>query len=134
MSKTFRTDLSLLLLRVSTGSLMFLHGLYKLQNGHDKIGSMLVSAGLPEYIKYGVPVGEVVAPILMILGFFTVPSALIIAFTMMASIYLVFWDKLFTLSQNGGWVIELNALYLVACLAIALMGPGKFSLGKGKLS
>ena len=134
MSKSFRTDLALLLTRVATGGLMLLHGYYKIINGHDKIGSLLVSAGLPEFIKYGVPVGEVIAPILLIFGFLSIPSALIIAFTMITSIYLVFWDKLFTLNQTGGWIIELNVLFLVSSLTIALIGPGKFALGKGKLS
>jgi putative oxidoreductase len=42
---------------------------------------MLVEKGLPGFIAYGVLIGEVVAPILII-RVFTRPAALVLAFTM----------------------------------------------------
>lgn len=134
MSQSLRFDFSMLLLRLSVGGLMLLHGLAKLQHGHDVIAQMLAGAGLPTFLQYGVPVGEVIAPIFVMLGLFTMPSALIIAFTMIFSIFLAFGDRLFTLNQTGGWIVELNVLFLVGALVIALLGAGRFALGRGKLA
>jgi putative oxidoreductase len=46
---------------------------------------LLVEKGLPGFIAYGVLIGEVVAPILIILGFLTRPAALVLAFTMVVA-------------------------------------------------
>jgi len=47
---------------------------------------------------------------------------------MVMSIYLVFADKLFTLNQVGGWVAELNALFLFSSLAIFFHGAGRYAM------
>jgi putative oxidoreductase len=36
------------------------------------------------------------------------------------------WTKV---TANGGWRLELQALFLFGALAISLMGAGRFSLG-----
>lgn len=132
MKQGMKFDLAMLLLRLTVGGLMLLHGIAKLQHGHEAIGGMLSRAGLPTFLQYGVPVGEVIAPILVILGILTVPSALVIAFTMVFSIFLAFGNNLFSLNQTGGWIVELNILFLVGAIVIALLGAGKFALGSGK--
>ena len=75
-------DAGKLLLRLAVGGLMLFHGLHKLIDGVDGISGMLVAKGLPGFIAYGVLVGEVVAPCLLILGVLTRPAALVLAFTM----------------------------------------------------
>lgn len=117
-----------LLTRLGVGGLMLFHGVHKLIHGHEFIQTKLAEAGLPEFLTWGVPVGEVLAPILIIVGLATRTSALIVAFTMIMSIYLVFAGQLFSLNQVGGWVAELNALFLLSSLAIFFHGPGKLSL------
>ena len=37
---------------------------------------------------------------------------------------------LFKLADSGGYALELQALYLVVALALALMGPGRFSVNE----
>ncbi len=132
MNEANQSDLGKFILRVSVGGMMLLHGISKLQNGTSGIGDMLSGAGLPSFIQYGAIVGEVVAPVLLILGILTIPSALLIAFTMVVAVGLAHSADIFALGRGGGWAVELQALYFFASIAIALMGSGRYSLGKGR--
>lgn len=71
------TDLGILILRLSVGILMLLHGIAKLSHGAEGIEQMLAASGLPSFIAYGVYVGEVIAPLLIILGLGTRAAAAI---------------------------------------------------------
>ena len=117
-----------LLLRVTIAGLMLFHGVAKLQNGVSPIEEMLSAEGLPTFIAYGVYVGEVVVPILMIIGIFTRVSAIVFAFNMLVAILLAHQNEIFALGMYGEWAIELQLLYLVGGLVIALIGPGRFSV------
>lgn len=111
---------------------MILHGIHKLIHGHDFIINQLSSKGLPTWLWLGVPVGEVIAPLLLILGIATRVSGTIIAFTMFMSIFLVKGMAGFGIDPgSGGLNAELNILYFVSALAIAFIGPGKIRLVKG---
>ncbi|HBM08808.1 MAG TPA: GntR family transcriptional regulator, partial [Pseudomonas sp.] len=81
-------DLGKLVLRVSVGVLILLHGIFKLQNGVDGIAGMLGNNGLPAFLAYGVYIGEVVGPALVILGVFTRIGALLIAGNMLVAFLL----------------------------------------------
>lgn len=125
-------NIGLLLLRVSLGGLFFLHGINKLQNGVEGMKGMLTSNGLPAVMAYGVYVGEVLAPILIILGIATRPAALTIAFTMVVAIYVAHGDNMFALGKHGESAIELPLLYLCGALTLVFTGSGKFGLRRGK--
>jgi putative oxidoreductase len=131
MAKELNSDLGKLLLRISIGGLMVFHGLSKLYHGHDFIKKMLTSKNFPEYLWLGVPLGEVIAPICILLGVFTRISSLLIAFTMLMTFYLVHGMEGFTLSQTGGIKVELNLFYLITSLALFFLGTGKYSVYKG---
>ena len=122
-------DLGKLLLRVGLGVLILLHGIAKVMNGIDPILAGVQAAGLPREFGYLVYVGEVVAPLLLIVGFLTRPAALIIAINMAFAVYLVHAAQLFTLTKQGGWALELQGIYFLAAVAIALLGAGRFSVG-----
>lgn len=128
MGKFRNDDLGILLLRLGVGGLMIFHGIHKVLHGHDFVRTKLAEVGLPEFIALGVPVGEVLAPVLLILGLMTRLSALTIAFTMVMSIVLAFSDRLWTLNQFGGWAPELNVLFLLGSLAIFFMGAGRYAV------
>lgn len=123
------TDLGKLVLRVVLGVLVLFHGVSKLIHGPGFVTDVLAHAGLPTVLAYGVYVGEVVAPILLILGFWTRVGALIIAINMIVALALVHLAQLTSLADTGGWALELQGMYLAAALAIALMGAGRFSMG-----
>ncbi len=122
-------DFGKLLLRLAVGGLMLYHGLHKLIGGVDGISAMLVAKGLPGFIAYGVLVGEVVAPILLILGILTRPAALVLAFTMIVAWLMVGLGETAALEKTGAWAIESLVYFFVAALAIAFMGAGKYALG-----
>ena len=86
---------------------------------------MLSSAGLPAFIAYGVLVGEVVAPLLVLANIMVVPAALAMAFNMVFAVALAHTSQFFTLGKSGGWALELEGLYFFGSLAIALMAPPK---------
>ena len=122
-------NLGKLILRVSVAGLMLLHGIHKLIHGIGGVKHLMGQSGLPQVLSYGVYVGEIVAPVLMILGIYSRISGLLVAFTMLISIYVAFPGNLLQLTKHGGLAIELNLLYLVGALAVTMIGPGKFRLG-----
>ena len=118
-----------LLLRVSLGALMLFHGFKKYSVGTAGIKGLIITAGFPEVLAYGVYVGEIIVPCLLILGLLTRFSALIFSFTMAFAIYLVYSQGLFALdAKTGGLVIELPLLYLLGALSLSFLGAGKYSL------
>jgi putative oxidoreductase len=36
----------------------------------------------------------------------------------------------FKISEHGGWAIELQAIYLMAAIALVLMGAGRFAINE----
>lgn len=126
-------DFGKLLLRLAVGGLMLFHGLHKLFAGIDGISAMLVAKGFPGFIAYGVLVGEVVAPVLIILGVLTRLSALVLAFTMVVAWLMVAMGKTFALDAVGAWAIESIVYYFIGGMAIAFLGAGKYALAKGSV-
>jgi len=123
------TDLGKLVLRVVLGVLILFHGVSKLIHGPGFIVDALAHAGMPTVLAYGVYVGEVVAPVLLLLGFWTRVGALIILVNMIVALALVHMSQLTSLADTGGWALELQGMYLGTALAIALLGAGRFSMG-----
>lgn len=123
-------DLGLLILRISTGGLMLLHGIAKLQHGAGMIESMVIDAGLPSFIAYGVYVGEVIAPLLILLGVATRGAAVVFAGNCFVAALLAHSQEIFTLGAQGGWAVELLGLYFFGALALVFTGGGKYALSK----
>ena len=123
-------DLGRLLLRIFLGVCILLHGIAKLQGGVDGIGQALTAHGLPAFVKYGVYVGELIAPIMVLIGFYSRIGAVLIAINMLFAIGLVHMAELFKLGEQGGWALEMQGMYLVTAIALALMGPGRFSINE----
>jgi putative oxidoreductase len=129
--KLFKNDdLGKLILRLVVGVLMLFHGVAKLLNpGSLKyIGSQLAGIGLPQFIAYGVFLGEVVAPLMVILGVYSRIGGLLMAGNMVFAIVLVHTGELFMRTQHGGWALELQGLYLFGALAILFLGSGSMAL------
>ncbi|WP_038216409.1 DoxX family protein [Xenophilus azovorans] len=122
-------DLGKLILRVALGVLILLHGIAKLSKGVDGIGGMLSSHGLPAILAYLVYVGEVVAPVLLIVGLFTRPAAWVVAANMLVAIWLVHMKDLGALNNQGGWALELQGMFLFSAIAVAFLGGGRLGIG-----
>lgn len=122
-------DAGKLVLRVALGVLVLLHGIAKIIGGPGFILGLVAKAGLPTVLGYGVYIGEVVAPLLLIIGLFTRVAALIVFVNMLVAIGLVHMGELGQLSKTGGWALELQGMYLFGALAVALLGAGRYSVG-----
>lgn len=121
-------DLGKLIVRLTLGGLLLFHGIAKLLNGIGFIEGQLASHGLPTILAYGVYIGEIIAPLMVILGYQTRIGALIIVFNMIVAIALVHGHQLLTLSSNGGWALELQGFFLFTALALIFLGPGRYKL------
>lgn len=128
-------NLGKLVLRLSVGGMLLTHGISKIQTFESTLAWIqgVVSAlGLPEFMAYGVFLGEVVAPVLLILGVLPRLSSLAIMATMSVAILSHTIGEngkaLFSLGDFGGWNYELQGLYLFGALAIFIMGSGKIAL------
>ena len=124
-------DLGKLLLRLSVGFILFLHGLGKIESGIGGTMGLLEGNGFPGWLAYGAYLGEFAAPLLLMLGKFTRPAGLVLAFNMLMTIVTAHMDIAFQRNEYGGWLIELNVLLMMGGIATALLGAGKYSLSKG---
>jgi putative oxidoreductase len=122
-------DLGKLILRGALAALILFHGISKLMGGIDFISGMVSKAGLPPAFAYLVYVGEVVAPLMVLFGVWTRVAALVIAINMLVAVLLVHTGEFFTLSKTGGWALELQAMFFIAAIVIALQGAGRYSVG-----
>jgi len=129
MSSTSTDDLGKLVLRLALGILILLHGLGKLDGGVGWLVGMLQSRGLPGFLAYCVYIGEVLAPILLILGLWTRVGGLLVVINMLFAFGLVHMADLFVIGKSGGWALELQGMYLFGGIAIMLLGAGAYSLG-----
>ncbi|MDY0989745.1 DoxX [Flavobacterium sp. ACN2] len=118
------TDLGLLLLRISTGGLMLFHGVSKLIHGISFLVDNMGAFG------YAVYIGEVLAPIAILLGFRTRIAAVLLAITCVVAVATAHAQDIFTISDHGGYALELLMLYLFGAIALFFTGAGKFALSK----
>ncbi|ANB18901.1 DoxX family protein [Dokdonella koreensis] len=121
-------SLGKLVLRVVLGLLVLLHGISKLTGGVGFVAQMVQAAGLPAFFAYGVYIGEVLAPLMLITGFYARIGAAIIAINMLVAIALVHTGELLALNATGGWALELQGMFLFSAIAVMLMGPGRFAI------
>ena len=121
-------DIGKLLLRVMLGGLLLFHGIDKLTHGISYIVGLIDIYKLPKEIAYGVYIGEIVAPILLILGWKSRWWAAIITINISFAIYLVHTKHFLSLGQQGAWSMEVPIFYLFSSLAIATLGSGKYAI------
>lgn len=119
-----------LILRLTVGGLILFHGAHKVLQPQslEFISGTLASTGLPDFLVYGVYIGEVLAPLMIIFGVMARLGGLLVVVNMIFAIALVHSADLLSLTQHGGWQLELQAFYLLGGLAIFSLGSGRFAL------
>ena len=132
MSQTTLDSLGKLILRLAVGILILLHGIYKLNHGISGIEGMLAAKGWPAVLAWGVYAGEILGPLLVILGIYARLGGALIAGNMVVAILLAHMGQLGLLNDMGGWQLELQGMFLAGGLAIAMIGAGRFSLAGGR--
>lgn len=126
MNPTTQVDTGKLVLRLTLGILVLLHGIAKLRGGVEGIEGMLTANGLPGVLAYGALLGEVLGPLLVIAGFYSRIGALLILVNMLFAIGLAHMGELGMLNATGGWALELQGMFIGTAIAVALIGPGRF--------
>lgn len=121
-------DIAKLILRLTVGIMILFHGVEKIINGISGVKHLTTSAGFPEFLAYGVYIGEVVMPILILLGLYARVASLILAFNMLVAIFLAYGNSLFTLGKHGAPSFELPFLYFVMSIVIYMIGSGKYAV------
>ncbi|HEY1019898.1 MAG TPA: DoxX family protein [Sediminibacterium sp.] len=121
-------QLGLLLTRVIIAGTMLVYGISKLFSGIGFIEELMTKMGLPSFLGYGVYVGEIIAPCLILIGFRTRLAALVFAINCLTAILLTQLPSLFTVNAFGGWSLDLLAIYLFTSIALFFSGGGKYAV------
>lgn len=119
------SDLGLLLLRATFSLLMLTHGFPKLMRFIEGefvlVGDPIGLGGVVSSIL--VLAGEVIAPVLILIGLQSRAASIITAFTMAVAAFVVH-------GHDPIGKKELALLYMFGFIVVALMGPGSLSIDK----
>lgn len=127
-NNSLSADAALLAARLGVGGMMLLHGIGKLSGGIVWLEQLLEVNGMPALLAYGVYIGEIIAPLMLIIGFAVRPAAFLLFVNMLFALALTHADELWALSPQGGWLIELQALYMLFAVVLMVAGGGRFSV------
>jgi putative oxidoreductase len=130
MYPSISDDVGKLILRLTLGILVLFHGFSKITHGVGHIEGMVTNAGLPSYVAYGVYIGEVLGPLLVLFGFYARFGAALIVIDLLFAFGLVHRHDLLSLGPQGGWALELQGFYLFTALALVFIGPGRVSFNR----
>ncbi|ASE60828.1 DoxX family protein [Chryseobacterium indologenes] len=121
-------DLGMLISRIAIGFPMSVYGINKLIHGVGFIENMMTMHGLPSFFAYGVFAGEIIAPVMLIIGFRTRFAGLIFAANCFTATILAQTGNLFKLNDFGGWALELLVIYMLISLSFFFTGAGKYAV------
>lgn len=116
-----------LILRVALGILFVAHGYPKLFKNFGQFAGWLDSMGFKPGKFWALVAGavEFFGGIMLVLGLWVQVVGILISIQMLVAMWKAKWGKV-GLTDQGGW--ELDLIYLVAALALAMMGPGLWAL------
>lgn len=130
MSNFKHYDLGFLILRVIFGLCVLMHGISKLSGGISGVIIMVQSSGLPTWLSYGVYLGEILAPMMIIFGVFTRLGAIISLINSCVILYVAHGANLFAIGKFGGFNAEVVFLYICTALCLIFCGGGRYCLTK----
>lgn len=124
MTKKLKSDIGLAVLRILPSAFLLSHGIPKLQkllNGDFEFADPIGIGATPSLFL--AVIGEVICPILVIIGYKTRWATLPILILMAVAAFIVHGSDPFGIK-------ELALLYLVCFAVIMLLGPGRYSIDK----
>lgn len=118
-----------LVLRLSVAGLLLPHGVHKLlePDSLTHIGNSLSDHGLPSVLAYGVLVGEIVAPLMALVGWRSRIAGVLMVVNLAAAVALMHMGEITRVKADGGWALELQGAWLFGALALALLGSGRLA-------
>jgi putative oxidoreductase len=124
-------DVALLILRLALAAALLYHGLPKVMNfGTTVAGFQTMNIPAPTLTVAFAILAEVVGGILILLGVAVDIAGVLVVINMLGAIFTVHWPNGFDFTK-GGW--EHPFTILAMALALALAGPGRYSVGvKGR--
>ena len=138
--KTLENGWALLPLRLMIGFGFAAHGYAKLSRGPESFATILAAIGVPQphLMAWVTSLLELVGGIGLMAGAFVIPLSLPLAVVMLTAMFSVHLQygfssirlKAVTASgaEFGPIGYEINLLYLVGLLTLALLGPGRLSV------
>ena len=123
-------DFGLLLMRVGLGVMMFFHGLPKIQGGPEKwkaLGGAMAHLGIqffPHVWGFLAAFAETGGAVLLVIGFFFRPAALMLAITMAVAVTM----HVKTGDGFGDW--SHAAELLIVFVGLFFVGPGRYSIDR----
>ncbi len=122
--KTNFNNLALAVLRVSFSGILLTHGIPKISMLFENPGAFPDPIGIGSTVTLILAIlTEVVAPILIIIGFKTKIAAITVVATMAAAAFVVH-------AQDSFGVKEKALLFMFGFIVIALAGAGKYSVDR----
>jgi|SRR5690606_13607391 len=123
MRKNF-PDLALLILRVGASALMLTHGIPKINMLMASPIQFADPIGIGATLSLiGALIGEVIAPLFVIIGFKTKIAAIPTIITMAIAAFMVHANDAFSVKEKA-------LLFLMSFIVIFLAGPGRISVDK----
>lgn len=123
-----KQNIGLLIIRIGISFTMLIYGITKLIYGIDFIKDVFTLHGLPSFLGYGIYIGEIIAPILIIIGFRTKLAGFIFAFNCLVAILMAQLPNLLKLNEFGGWAIGPIFIYMIFGVALIFTGAGKYAI------
>ena len=127
MNATIRNDVAALLLRVALGTMFVAHALLKYfvftPAGTAKF---FQSIGLPGPLGYATIAAELVGGVLLVLGAYTRPVALVLVPVLLGATWAHSGNGWLFTAPNGGW--EYPAFLTLAGAVVTLIGGGRYSI------
>jgi putative oxidoreductase len=121
-------NLGIFILRLAIPFTMLIYGINKVIEGTGFIGSLLEQYGLPKMMANGVFIGEIVAPLMLMIGFRARLAGLIFSFNCLLAIVMAQTQNIFKLNEFGGWSLDLLFIYLITGIVFFVSGAGKYAL------
>lgn len=123
-------DVAKLLLRLSVGVLLLFHGWAKINHGVGFIEGLMANYGIPKFFAYVVYLGEVLAPIMLIIGVRVKVASILVMATMGVAFLMVHLKNPFSITSTGALGIENLLFFFIISLCIYIFGGGKYGIDK----
>ncbi len=123
-----RLKYALIFLRIVVALIMFVHGVGRIYLGIvDDFGGFLTAGGFPLgfYLAWAITIFEIVGSILIAVGFYVAPLAIVFALHLLCGIYLVHLKDGWFVVGAGRNGAEFSVLLIASFITLAISHFGK---------